>query len=64
MAQDALRAARPAVYGWFTATQKPIARFNGLTPVDFSHALADGSSRGGKDAKAPSRVLIVMANQR
>src|SRR5438105_12158827 len=48
------RAIRPAVYGWFVAVPKPLARFNGLTAIGFSHAVADGSSRGEKDAKAPS----------
>ncbi|HJQ25780.1 MAG TPA: hypothetical protein VKA60_17810 [Blastocatellia bacterium] len=44
-------------YGWFMATDKPVARFNGLTATGFSHTVAEGSSRGEKDAKAPSGVL-------
>jgi len=46
------------------AAQKPIARFNGLTSSGFSHAVPDGSSRGEKDAEAPSGVLTAAANQR
>ena len=41
----------------------PAARFNGLTMSGFSHQVADGSSRGEKDAKAPSGIFNAAANQ-
>ncbi|HJQ25208.1 MAG TPA: hypothetical protein VKA60_14915 [Blastocatellia bacterium] len=39
------------------ATDKPVARFNGLTSAGFSHTVAGGSSRGEKNAKAPSDLF-------